>query len=77
MGRMLTVDPERRATIPQIREHLWLRVCAADADAESGRAAATLMGASVRDQVEESLLTGMAQLELAPGPEYGKSPEAI
>ena len=70
VGRMLTVDPERRATILQIRQHAWLRVCAAaaaTAAADSERAAASLTGAassgaSEEGQVKDPLLTGMAQL---------------
>ena len=77
---MLTVDPERRATIPQIREHAWLRACAAAAAADSERAGARartslLTGAassgaspSEGGQAEGSLLAGMAHLELAPPP---------
>ena len=84
MGRMLTVDPERRATIPRIRQHAWLRVCvaAAAAAADSERAAASLTGAassgaSEEGQVKDPLLTGMAHLELAPSPECVKEPEAV
>ena len=67
MGRMLTVDPERRATIPQIRKHAWLRTCAAAAAAaaaDSERAAAC-MTAAASAQATDSLLAGMAHLELA------------
>ena len=84
MGRMLTVDPERRATILQIRQHAWLRVCAAAAAvaADSERASASLTGAassgaSEEGQVKDPLLTGMAHLELAPSPECVKEPEAV
>ena len=69
MGRMLTVDPERRATIPQIRKHAWLRTCAAAAAAaaDSERAAAC-MTAAASAQATDSLLAGMAHLELAHEP---------
>ena len=69
MGRMLTVDPERRATIPQIRKHAWLRTCAAAAAAaaDSERAAACL-AATASAQATDSLLAGMAHLGLAQPP---------
>ena len=74
MGRMLTVDPERRATIPQIRKHAWLRTCAAAAAtttaaaaADSERAAAC-MTATASAQATDSLLAGMAYLGLAQPP---------
>ena len=66
---MLTVDPERRATIPQIRKHAWLRTCAAAAAAaaDSERAAACL-AATASAQATDSLLAGMAYLGLAQPP---------
>ena len=72
MGRMLTVDPERRATIPQIRKHAWLRKCAAAAAAaaaaDSERVAACLVAATASAQATDSLLAGMAHLGLAQPP---------
>ena len=74
MGRMLTVDPERRATIPQIRKHAWLRTCAAAAAAaaDSERAAACL-AATASAQATDSLLAGMAHLGLAQPPGVASS----
>ena len=74
MGRMLTVDPERRATIPQIRKHAWLRTCAAAAAAaaDSERAAACL-AAAASAQATDSLLAGMAHLGLAQPPGVASS----
>ena len=74
MGRMLTVDPERRATIPQIRKHAWLRTCAAAAAAaaDSERAAAC-MTAAASAQATDSLLAGMAHLGLAQPPGVASS----
>ena len=72
MGRMLTVDPERRATIPQIRKHAWLRTCAAAAAADSERAAACL-AATASAQATHSLLAGMAHLGLAQPPGVASS----
>ena len=57
MGRMLTVDPERRATIPQIRKHAWLRTCAAAAAAADSERAAACMTAAASAQATDSLLT--------------------
>ena len=76
MGRMLTIDPERRATIPQIRKHAWLRTCAAAAAAaaaaDSERAAAC-MTATASAQATHSLLAGMAYLGLAQPPGVASS----
>ena len=75
MGRMLTVDPERRATITQIRKHAWLRTCAAAAAAaaaDSERAAACL-AATASAQATDSLLAGMAHLGLAQPPGVASS----
>jgi len=71
---MLTVDPERRATIPQIRKHAWLRTCAAAAAAaaDSERAAAC-MTAAASAQATDSLLAGMAYLGLAQPPGVASS----
>ena len=71
---MLTVDPERRATIPQIRKHAWLRTCAAAAAAaaDSERAAACL-AATASAQATDSLLAGMAYLGLAQPPGVASS----
>jgi len=71
---MLTVDPERRATIPQIRKHAWLRTCAAAAAAaaDSERAAACL-AATASAQATDSLLAGMAHLGLAQPPGVASS----
>ena len=73
---MLTVDPERRATIPQIRKHAWLRTCAAAAAAaaaaDSERAAACL-AATASAQATGSLLAGMAHLGLAQPPGVASS----
>ena len=72
MGRMLTVDPERRATIPQIRKHAWLRTCAAAAAAAAAAAdserAAACLAATASAQAADSLLAGMAYLGLAQPP---------
>jgi hypothetical protein len=69
VGRMLTVDPERRATIPQIRKHAWLRTCAAAAAAaDSERVAACLVAATASAQATDSLLAGMTHLGLAQPP---------
>ena len=65
---MLTVDPERRATIPQIRKHAWLRTCAAAAAAADSERAAACMTAAASAQATDSLLAGMAHLELAQPP---------
>ena len=65
MGRMLNVDPERRATIPQIRKHAWLRTCAAAAAAADSERAAACLAAAASAQATDSLLAGMAHLELA------------
>ena len=71
---MLTVDPERRATITQIRKHAWLRTCAAAAAAaaDSERAAACL-AATASAQATDSLLAGMAHLGLAQPPGVASS----
>ena len=73
MGRMLTVDPERRATIPQIRKHAWLRTCAAAAAAADSERAAACMTAAASAQATDSLLAGMAYLGLAQPPGVASS----
>ena len=73
MGRMLTVDPERRATIPQIRKHAWLRTCAAAAAAADSERAAACMTATASAQATHSLLAGMAYLGLAQPPGVASS----
>ena len=73
MGRMLTVDPERRATIPQIRKHAWLRTCAAAAAAADSERAAACMTAAASAQATDSLLAGMAHLGLAQPPGVASS----
>ena len=73
MGRMLTVDPERRATIPQIRKHAWLRTCAAAAAAADSERAAACLAATASAQATGSLLAGMAHLGLAQPPGVASS----
>ena len=73
MGRMLTVDPERRATIPQIRKHAWLRTCAAAAAAADSERAAACLAATASAQATDSLLAGMAYLGLAQPPGVASS----
>ena len=74
---MLTVDPERRATIPQIRKHAWLRTCAAAAAAAAAAAdserAAACLAATASAQATDSLLAGMAYLGLAQPPAAASS----
>ena len=70
---MLTVDPERRATIPQIRKHAWLRTCAAAAAAADSERAAACMTATASAQATDSLLAGMAYLGLAQPPGVASS----
>ena len=70
---MLTVDPERRATIPQIRKHAWLRTCAAAAAAADSERAAACLAATASAQATDSLLAGMAHLGLAQPPGVASS----